>query len=64
MKQAEAKPRIVAAFLAAHPRERSGNDVFVFYQRLSSEHSPLLSFRFSGDKYQLVQAWLSSYITK
>ena len=62
MKQADAKPLIIAAFDAWRTerglRRPTGHDAFAFFGDLNREHPKLLDFRCSGDKWQRVHGWL------
>jgi hypothetical protein len=46
-------------------RDRKKNtilDIFGFYTELQKDHPELLEFKYRGDKYQTVRAWLSDSI--
>ena len=62
MTQIQARAEITAEFKRRYPIKPTGNDVLVFFMKLDRESSPMLSFKFKGDKYQLIQAWLSNYV--
>lgn len=47
-------------WLRANPSDApSGRDALLFFQHLEATRPDLLSFRASGDKWQVVHGWLS-----
>lgn len=61
MKQQDAKRRIVQLWSKRDRNELTMLDILGFYLQLKKEHSELLKFRYGGDKYQKVKAWLTPY---
>jgi|JI10StandDraft_1071094.scaffolds.fasta_scaffold4008363_1 hypothetical protein len=62
MKNDQARIEIISEFRRQYPNTATGNDVLEFFLKLERERSPLLAFTFKGDKYQLIQSWLSGYV--
>ena len=64
MKKAEAEQQIVMAFDKWSSKQgmvqfkATGNDAFLFYNLLNKDRSPLLSFPYKGNRWQIVHAWL------
>lgn len=63
-KRADVEPLIVQEWLKRPDKERTENDVLVFYGYLRSHRPELLDFRASGDKYQTLQSILRYHIER
>jgi hypothetical protein len=62
MTQDEAKRGILALWMKRPADKRTGNDVLILYGELATADSALLSFKFAGDKYQCLAAWLRPHL--
>ncbi len=63
-KRADLEPQIISEWLKRPAGKRSETEVLMFYGELQ-EHKPhLLSFRASGDKYQVLQSILRHHIER
>jgi hypothetical protein len=62
MTQDEARPLILDAFRAwikdQDFKEARGHDALIFFGYLQTAMPHLLSFKYSGDKWQIVKSWL------
>lgn len=61
MKQAEAKPQIISLWkdwLRANASGSTGQDMQLFYNFLREQAPDLLTFKASGDKWQVVKGWI------
>ena len=61
-KLSDLKPLIIQEWQKRPLGQRTENDVLKFYGRLERDKPHLLSFRASGDKYQVLMSILSKYI--
>ncbi len=64
VKRADLEPQIVSEWLKRPAGKRTENDVLIFYGEISQDKPYLLSFRASGDKYQVLKSILRHYIEK
>jgi len=61
MNQTDAKSQIINLWRKRPETERRPHHVLVVYGELAKAGSPLLSFKYSGDKYQIIKCWLLPY---
>ena len=64
MKQADAKRLIIQLWAKRDRTKLRRLDVLGFYAELQKNHPELLKFKYGGDKYQVIMAWLSGYIVE
>ncbi len=64
MKQNDAKRQIIQLWAKRDRDKLTRLDVLGFYAELGKDHPELLKFKYSGDKYQVIMAWLSGYIVE
>lgn len=64
VKRADLEPLIVQEWLRRPGGERKEGDVLIFYSHLTQHCPDLLSFRASGDKYQLLHTILRHHIER
>lgn len=64
MKQKDAKRQIIQLWARRDRNKLTRLDVLGFYAELEKEHRELLKFKYGGDKYQVIMAWLSDYIVE
>ncbi len=61
MKQQDAKRQIIQLWSKRDRNKLTMLDILGFYPQLEKEHPELLKFKYRGDKYQIVKAWLTPY---
>ncbi len=61
-KRSDLEPLIRQEWLKRPADRRTENDILAFYGLLQRERSDLLSFKASGDKYQVLKSILSDLI--
>lgn len=64
MKQEEAKKQIIRMWGKREQGKHKRIDILGFYCHLEKNHPELLKFRYRGDKYQIIKAWLLPYIAE
>lgn len=62
VKRSDLEPEIIQEWLKRPASERTENDVLLFYNFLQNQRSDLLSFKASGDKYQVLKSILRHHI--
>ncbi|MBV9576169.1 MAG: hypothetical protein JO149_06065 [Gammaproteobacteria bacterium] len=62
MTEKEAQRQAYQVWLRWEDRQQKSGLLFYFY--LEKEHSNLLSFPYSSDKYQIVNAWVNEWKRK
>ena len=62
VKRSDREPQIVSEWLKRPPGKRTPEDVLMCYGELSQRKPHLLSFRASGDKYQVLKSILRFHI--
>lgn len=61
-KRSDLEPAIRQEWLKRSPDRRTENDILAFYGELQQNRPDLLSFRASGDKYQVLKSVLRNLI--
>jgi hypothetical protein len=64
VKRADLEPDIINEWLKRPGRKRTELDVLLFHGEISKNKPHLLSFRASGDKYQVLKSILRNYIER
>jgi hypothetical protein len=64
VKRADLEPQIVSEWLKRPDGKRTENDILTFYGELSQSKPYLLSFRASGDKYQVLKSILRHHMER
>ncbi|MBQ0747902.1 MAG: hypothetical protein KBT82_01465 [Marinobacter sp.] len=62
MKREELEPLIVKEWLKRPADQRGEKDILAFHGHLSQSRPDLLSFRASGDKYQVLKSILRNHV--
>ena len=63
-KRSDLEPQICQEWLKRPPEHRTENDVLAFYGEIQQRRPDLLSFRASGDKYQVLKSVLRNFIER
>ena len=64
-KLSDLEPLIIQEWLEKRPLgQRTESEIFPFYNRLQQDKPHLLSFRASGDKYQMLKTILRKHIER
>ena len=63
-KRSDLEPLIIQEWLKRPLGQRTENHVLAFYGRLEQDKPHLLSFRASGDNYQVLMSILGKYIER
>lgn len=64
MKREELEPLIIGEWLKRSEDARGENDILAFHGHLSQTRPDLLSFRASGDKYQVLKTILRNHVKR
>lgn len=64
VKLAELEPLIITEWLKRPDTNRTENDILIFHSELEQNQPHLLSFRYSGDKYQRLKSIVKNHIVK
>ncbi len=64
IKEADAKREIRLLWSQRDRNRLTLLDILAFYGEIEKEHPELLQFKYSGDKYQAVRAWLEPYVVE
>lgn len=61
MTKEEAKSQAHQIWLEWNERRQESITALLFYGHLEKHHSNLLSFRYLGDRYQVVKSWVNEW---
>lgn len=64
MKQVDAMNAIIGLWNKREQSRKTKPDVISFYSEIKNQHPELLGFKFNGDKYQKIMAWLRPYTSQ
>ncbi len=63
-KRSDHEPQIRQLWMARPAEHRTGTDLLIFYGELQDTRPDLLSFKASGDKYQVLKTILRGLISE